>query len=273
MEKEHRRQSDTPWSREPPKFDGSSVPTPPSVQLSADTVEDFVRWVAAVPISKAQLIRDEIAAVRSDEKIFDALVASLLRLPVADFGRHQLLLSILGELRNPKSVEPLIRFINTPSDQVIPPPPPEQSKGVNTSYLDYSAALQARAVEMLAFIRTAEALAAVLQAASGHISRAVRLAALDAFIFNHGDSPESIEKARAAARLEEAKFVGLPRRERGFNPADFDAKVVAFYQRYPEEKPPTPEHIHAGPPRERRRHEVDDGSDSAASVRGNENVH
>lgn len=251
------RLSNTPQSLEPPRFDPSLLPSPPPVGLGPDTVEDFVRWIAAVPVSKAQLIRDQIAAVRGDDAVLAALLASLFQLPVADFGRHQLLLSILGELRHPKAVEPLVRFVNAPGDRVVPQPALEQSKGVYTSYLDYSAALQARAVEMLAFVRTPEALTAVLQAASGHSSRAVRLAALDAFIFNHDDSAEATERARTAARPEEAKLVGLPRREREFNAHDFDAKVLAFYQRHPEETPPNPgrgrlETHDPGPPRERR---------------------
>ena len=91
---------------------------------------------------------------------------------------------------------------------------------------------------MLAFIRTPKALEQVLAIASAHGSRAVRIAALDAYIFNHDDSPEAIERARGAARSSEAKFVGLARRERDGNPHEFDAKVRAFYQRYPEECPP-----------------------------------
>ncbi len=242
----------------PPVFDPRSIPSPASARLAAETIEEFVRWVAGVPVSKAQLIRDQIAAAKGDEPVFAALVGHLFQLPVPDFGRHLLLLSVLGELRDPKSVEPLLRFINLTPDSLFGPTPTRLGSGPATSYLDYSAALQARAAEMLAFIRTPEALDQVLRVASEHDSCAVRLAALDGFIFNHDDSPEAIDKARAAARPSEAKFVGLARRQRDFNPREFDSKVRAFYQRYPEENPPSPPNLrrapnepHARPPRER----------------------
>jgi hypothetical protein len=250
-----------PNSLEPPLFDPRLIPSSTSVHLASEKIEDFVRWVAAVPVAEAQIVRDQIAVAHGDELITEALVARLFQLPVPDFGRHLLLLSILGELRDPKSVEPLLRFINLPPNSLFAETPGRQGQGPATSYLDYSAALQARAAEMLAFIRTPEALDKVLMVASGHNSPAVRLAALDGFIFNHDDSPEAIDKARAAARPDEAKFVGLARRERDFNPGDFDSKVRAFYQRYPEENPPSPTfnvrrtgtEPQAGPPRKRSR--------------------
>jgi hypothetical protein len=253
--------AEIPNSLGPPVFDPRSIPSLASVGLASETIEEFVRWVAAVPISEAQLVRDQIAVARGNEHIAESLVARLFQLPVPDFGRHLLLLSILGELRDSRSVEPLLKFINLPPDSLFAQTPDRQGQGPATSYLDYSAALQARAAEMLAFIRTPEALDKVLVVAFEHSSRAVRLAALDSFIFNHDDSPEAVDKARTAARPEEAKFVGLARRERDFNPRDFDSKVRAFYQRYPEECPPSPafsvrralNEPQAGPPRERSR--------------------
>lgn len=270
--KRERPGSNIPKSSEPPKFI-PSFPQSSRIGLNADTVEDFMRWVAAVPVSEAQSIRDQIAKVRNNDSVLEALVSNLFQLPITDFGRHQLLLSIIGELRNPKSVEHLVRFINISDDEMLSPPPRGQGNGLNTSYLDYAAALKARATEMLAFVGTQDALSIVLKIASEHGSKAVRLAALDSFAFNHGDSPEAIKTARAAAKQGEDKLVNLPRRERGFNPEDFDAKVRAFYERHPEEVPPTPEYANTNPPRERRRIQVDDNKDRKAFVKSDEDVH
>ncbi len=110
---------------------------------------------------------------------------------------------------------------------------------------------------MLAAIRSQEALEKVLAIASEHRSRAVRLAALDAYIYNHDDSPEAVGRARAAARPREAKFVGIARLERDSDPRQFEAKVRKFYENYPEECPPSPDpnrdRAHAEPPRDRSR--------------------
>lgn len=56
--------SKIPSSSEPPKFDPRSIPSLPSVRLSSETVDPFVRWVAAVPVADAQRVRDEIAVAR-----------------------------------------------------------------------------------------------------------------------------------------------------------------------------------------------------------------
>jgi hypothetical protein len=234
------RASAYPQSLKAPLFESPTLPLPPPKELTADTIDEFVQWVAAVPNSDPQRIRDAVAKARGNDAVHLALIGRLFSLPVVDFGVHQLLLSILGELRRPDSAEHLIRFVNLPGDQVIPLPPRQQGGGLCTSYLDYCAGLQARAVEMLAYLGTSPAHEAVLHAASAHPSRVVRLAALDAYLFNHQDSEEAAEQARAAARPEEAMFVGLPRRTSDSDPAEFEARVADFYKRYPSELPPVP---------------------------------
>jgi hypothetical protein len=234
------RSSAYPQTSKAPLFESPTLPLPPPKALTAETIDEFVQWIAAVPNSETQLIRDAIAKARDDDAVHLALIGRLFSLPVVDFGVHHLLLSVLGELRRADSAEHLIRFVNLPGDQVIPLPPREQGGGLCTSYLDYCAGLQARAVEMLAYLGTSLADEAVLQAASAHPSSVVRVAALDAYLFNHQDSSEAAEEARAAARPEEAMFVGLPRRTRDSDPAEFEARVADFYKRYPSEVPPLP---------------------------------
>src|SRR5262249_48623732 len=101
-----------PQSMEPPKFDETMIPSMPPVSLNANAVDAFIRWVAATPVSKTQLVRDAISAARGDDEVLGALVARLFELPVKDFGRHEILLSIIGELRRPEAFGPLLRFVN-----------------------------------------------------------------------------------------------------------------------------------------------------------------
>ncbi len=235
------RASAYPQSLKAPLFESPTLPLPPPKELTAETIDEFVQWVAAVPKSDTQRIREAVARARGNDAVHLALIGRLFSLPVVDFGVHQLLLSILGELRRPDSAEHLIRFVNLPGNRVIPLPPRQQGGGLCTSYLDYCAGLQARAVEMLAYLGTSPAHEAVLHAASAHPSRVVRLAALDAYLFNHQDSREAAEQARAAARPDEAMLVGLPRRTNDSDPAEFEARVADFYKRYPSELPPRPD--------------------------------
>lgn len=229
-----------PHAAAPPELESPTLPLPPPVALTADRIDAFIEWVAAVPVGDAQTIRNAVAAARGDDAVHTALIDALFLLPATDFGRHLLLLSVIGELRHPDAAAPLLRFLHLPGDAVIPKPQTTPTRGTFTSSLDYSAGLQARAAEMLAHLRTPEALAATLNAAAVHSSPAVRRAALDAYVYNHDDSPEAHDRARAAALPHEAKLVGLPRRTRDMDPEDFNRRVLAFYQQHPSEVPPRP---------------------------------
>jgi hypothetical protein len=230
----------TPLTLGPPLFDPAMIRRAPAAKLDAQSIDRFVRWVAGTPVSNAQEVRDAVAAARTDDEAARALIAGLFDLPVRDVGHHQLLLSIIGEMRRPEFAEPLVKFIGLPADSVVREAANDPARGDCISHLDAAALLKVRAVEMLAYLRTAEALEAVLALASRHETRAVRLAALDAYTYNHEDSADAIDRARASARPDEAKLVGLPRFTQESDPAQFAAKVDAFYERYPEERPPAP---------------------------------
>jgi hypothetical protein len=241
--------SQLPAPSGPPGFDPATIRRPGQVSLEARTLDDFLTWVAGTPVSDVQVVRDAVAASRSDAEVGAALIASLFNLPVADIGQHLLLLSVIGEMRQPAFVEPLVKFIGLPADSIVRDRSNSGACGACTSHLDTAAMLKARAVEMLAWLRTSEALEAVLGFARYHESRGVRHAAVDAFTYNHEDSPEAVARARAAARRDEAKLVGLPRFTRESNPEELSRNVAAFYEQHPEDRPPSPQM--AGPPRRR----------------------
>lgn len=229
-----------PLASEPPAFDPTKVQREPRVELAAGTIDAFVRWVAATPGTHVQDVRDAIAAAGTDDRVTRALIATLFSLPARDVGQHLLLLSIIGEMRQPAFTEPLAKFIDLPPESLVGEASNQGACGTCISHIDTAALLKARALEMLAWLRTAEAFEKVLGYARYHESRVVRLAALDAYTYNHEDSPDAIERARSAARRDEAKLVGLPRFTRESNPAQFAERMAAFYEQHPEERPPPP---------------------------------
>ena len=245
----------TPITSKPPPFDPSLIQRAPFVALDSQSLDAFVRWVAGTPVSDMQAVRDAVAAARTDDSVARALTHNLFALPVGDLGYHLTLLSIMGEMRRDDFLEPFVKFLELPADRLVNDVCDRPAPGSNTSYLDAAAVLKARAVEMLGWLRTTKALEAVLKFASEHDTRTVRLAALDTYLYNHEDSSEALERARAAARPEEAKLVGLPRWTRDGDRAQFDSQVAAFYERHPEDRPP-PVHAprkapRANPPRPR----------------------
>jgi hypothetical protein len=207
--------------------------------LSIDTIEQFLASAATSPRSQTDEIRKEISRVATDPQIVDGLATRLLTLPVKDIDRHLMILATLGEMRNPRAIKPLMQFIWSDRPLVVEPRPDHDSR-VDTSYFNHSGALQARAVEMLAYIGTTDASTATLDVVARHVGTEVRVAAIDAYLFNNEDSPEAKAALAKIVRPDEAKLIGIPRWTAHMDAREFDTRIAAFYQQYPEEQPPAP---------------------------------
>lgn len=207
--------------------------------LTIDSVEAFLSNAAVTPHSQTQIIREEISRIAKDPQIVDALAKQLLTLPVKDIDRHLMILATLGEMRNPEAIQPLVKFIW--SDQpFITESAAGKDDSISTTFFNHTGALKARAVEMLAYIGTKEAYEATLEVIAKHIGAEVRIAAIDAFLFNHRDSPEAKAELAKVVLADETKLIGIPRWTNGMNIDEFNARVAEFYRLYPEEQPPVP---------------------------------
>jgi hypothetical protein len=202
--------------------------------LHAESIDEFLQWAGGVPTGAADMIRERIAAARGDSTVVDRLLEELWKLPVGDEARHYLLLSTIGELRDGRAATELVRFIWQP-DERISSVEHEVADGCgfgpSTAEL-----LKARAVEMLAYLGTSEAVEGTLRVAADHPAPAVRTAAIDAHLFNHDDAPEQMERVRGRVRSDDAPLVGLPRFTRDQNPREFDRAIADFYTRHPDRR-------------------------------------
>jgi len=234
------------------KTDDTPLPPPPSweppprpprrpVRLTVDTLEEFLAWAATLRSDEAPLVRAQIAADRAPE-IVSVLGRELTRFPVADCARHLMLLAVLGETRDPAALAPLERFVWTEGDIVVVT---DHAPGLLTPEtircdlsFNMSAALRARGVEMLAYLNTAEAVAATIKAVREHPEADVRWAAIDAYLFNHEDSPEAADALRRYVRPEDLSRVMVPRRTREVDPREFDERLAALHRGV--EPPPIP---------------------------------
>lgn len=237
--------NDPPPLGNPPPFDVLSGP-----QLSCETVDEFIMWAAAVPISHVDVIRQRISKCHGDDKIVDRLLDELWKLPVMDVGRHGVILSILGELRNERALERLEKFVWY-EGELTPTAPHAENRRPCMFELNGTELLQARATEMLAYLATEAAAKATLQIACDHPKQVVRAAAIDSHMFNHGDSREVAEELREIVRASDRALVGLPRKVRGGDIEEFERAVFDWYERNPEHRPPIPKHNHNFPPQPR----------------------
>jgi hypothetical protein len=240
----------------PPHIHFKPLPHLKPVPLQTGTVDPFVDWVSAIPSSQVQDVKDEIAKSANDPAVIDAVASRLsFKAPISYF-RQLILISILGETKNPHAIAPLGSFLNSNDclvfeqinaaglsrDRVVAPN--------STSYLDSCGALKSSAVNMISYINSDAANQIVLATMQNHPSRAVRLSAANAYLYNHNDSTEAMAEAARYVRQSEAKLLGMARLDGQSSGKVFDEKVAAFYRDHPEEVAQVPSHITKppGPP-------------------------
>jgi hypothetical protein len=209
-----------------------------SVELTRETISEFLQWTAGVPISHRETIRRKIAKVANDDVLVMALCDELLALDDIDPARHFMLLSTLGETRNETAVPALEKLIwhERKTDRHKGPTP----DCADVATTDLLVGLQARAVEMIAYIGGGSAHDALFEVLARHPAKSARIAAIDAYLFSQNDSDAAKEDLRAKVQPADAKFIGLPRFTGRSSRREFDARVADFYRSNPHECPPIP---------------------------------
>ena len=87
----------------------------------------------------------------------------------------------------------------------------------------------------------------VFNLSQNHTSKMVRLAAMDAYMWNNGDTTEAASTLLAHVNVAEQKFVRRPRRYRGMDAMAFEQQLMALYAANPADLPPEPVHVESGP--------------------------
>ena len=184
-----------------------------ATHMTASTVDSFIDWAGAAAQGQIPELESRVAAAASDPAVLAALTARLLAIPagqVSDVAAPQLIImSILGQMKNWSADAALVTFIGNdpvcgvPASDAGPSDAGEQ--GIPDTVADTGSLLRAKAVEMLAFIGDELALQATLNIAATHACKAVRIAAIDAYMFNNADSSAAKSQLMAVVHADEQK--------------------------------------------------------------------
>jgi hypothetical protein len=196
----------------------------------------FIVWAGASSVDQREDVRKAIAAARDNADIVKAFADEAKRAQNADHSRALLVLSILGEMQSPQAIPFLSEFVRQPF--------PQTGTQVDGEIIEQTAlaTLQAKAIDGLAYIHRPDADEDVLRAVAGHPSRIVRAEAINAYLFNHGDSSEARATLAKYVRKGEEIFLDRPRRESGESAAPFNRKLEIYLKQHPETQPPPPAH-------------------------------
>nr|HRC87252.1 hypothetical protein [Thermoanaerobaculia bacterium] len=191
-------------------------------------------WASATGRGQANEVRQALAAARNNSAIATAFCQQAQDSAGQDLSRALLALALLGEMRSASSLPCLKGFLDRPL--------PEKGTVVDGEIQERKALeiLQTKALAGLAYLRTSETDALVLQAVSSHPSRAVRAGAVIAYLWNHGSSAEARETLRKAVRQGDSVLIDRPIRSAGQDPAEYDRQLAAYLEAHPELEPPPP---------------------------------
>ena len=228
-----------PGGPSPSKLNPAVVPAPKltgSGDEAKQTVAQFVDWAADSTLSQREEGRAAIEAARSNDAVAQALVDELFAAQKTDHSRALVVLSVLGELRNPVGEAGLTKFVQLPFPTGTP------TDGYEGEIPEQTAlgTLQAKAAEGLAYMGTGSADETVLNLIATHPSRIVRAAAITAYLYNQGDNADSRGTLSQYVQKGEAVFIDRPIHDIGESGEVFNRKLQLFLKLHPELIAPDP---------------------------------
>jgi len=163
----------------------------------------------------------------------EAIALHYQRLPVERFSERLIVVSVLGELRRPEALSRLQEVIWTPL-------PVTESVPEGLSTRDLEEMIQAKAVHGLAYLATSAADEAVREVIANHEALHVRVSAIDAYMWNHGDSRQTAQELFELLPAEMHLYVERPRFHRGMDPREFSRRLSAWRAKWVTEPEPDP---------------------------------
>jgi|RhiMetdeSRZDD1v2_1073273.scaffolds.fasta_scaffold175713_3 hypothetical protein len=211
---------------------------PPSLAVTgteaAQAARAFIDWAGASTVRQREEVRRLISEARENRDVAAAFCDEAFRAVEADHSRAILVLSLLGEMRSPVGEDCLRKVLHQPF--------PENGTLAHGEIVEQTAVgmLQAKAVDGLAYLRSAKADEEVLWAVAKHPSRIVRAEAIAAYLWNHNDSADARAVLQKYVRRDEAIFLDRLRREPEESAEVFNRKLGVFVKAHPELAPPPP---------------------------------
>jgi hypothetical protein len=196
-----------------------------------ESVPKFIDWASRSGLDQRETARKIIAAARGDSKVAEELCDEINQTQQLDHDRTLVMLSVIGEMRNPDGEKCLTTFLHQPL--------PLEGTVVNGEILEQTALgmLQAKAVDGLAYASTATGTRETLWAAGSHPSRIVRAEAINAYLWNQKDSSAARAQLLKVVRPDERDFLDRPRLEPGASSSQFNKSLALYARKHLAPKP------------------------------------
>lgn len=171
------------------------------------------------------VVAEIVAGLRQQPGAVAAMARQYRQLPAEAVEHRLVVLGILGEMRRADAVAPL-------REVVWAPLPPADSQTEKLSARDLEEMVQVKAVQGLAYLKTPQADAAVREVIAKHEGLHVRVSAIDAYMWNHGDRPEVAAELYRLLPEELHPYVERPRFHRGQDREEFTRRLLAWQKKW-----------------------------------------
>jgi len=198
-------------------------------KASADQVElalyDVLPQIYRATNRDLPVVAEVVAKLREQPGAVEAMARQYKQLPAEALEHRLVVLGMLGEMKRSDALPQLREVIWAPL-------PPADSQADKLTARDVEEMVQVKAVEGLAFLATPQADAAVREVIAKHEALHVRVSAIDAYMWNHGDRPETAAELYRLLPAELHPYVERPRFQRGQDAEEFTRRLQAWQEKW-----------------------------------------
>ena len=199
-----------------------------SVETLSRQTDTLLAAIGRVPAREIGQVYLALGELRRQPNVIVALTNYYQGLPTTAYAKRASLLRVIGELQRADAGAFLTSVVWEPLTA------PSTNPTENITPREYEEILRTAAVHGLAYLRAPDgtlldtSMNELIRILQTHPSRAIRIAAIDAYMWNHGDVPEAAQRLYAALPLELHPFVERPRFHRGMNLEVFNRRISVW---------------------------------------------
>lgn len=203
----------------------ANIPPNASREQMDGGVNDFMTTFSKSRSGDLQKFTNALTALREQPQLVSAIAAHYDRLPKPDHTGRISTLAVLGELKRPDAMPFLQKTVWTPM-------PARQPLEEGLTERDLEEMVIVKALQGVGYLRSPDSDKALLDVMQFHESRAVRIAAIDSYMWNHDDTSASAQFLYQTLPADLHKFVDRPRFHRGMDRNRFNEQLAAWQRKW-----------------------------------------
>jgi hypothetical protein len=195
-------------------------------------LKEILPEINRVNRGQMNIIYEAILILREHPFIVQALVNHYYSTPKENFHQRLLTLKVVGELQRFDAFDFLRDIVWGPLPAI------SQGPADRITAREYEEMIQSKAVQGLAYLRNeegrprTEAAQETIRVIKEHPSQAVQIVAIDAYMWNHGDTKDAAATLYETLPEEFHKYVERPRFHKGMNQKVFSLRLEEWRKKW-----------------------------------------